>query len=259
MIGSEHRKNPSFTFFEKAYIAFFGYPALGLHIRAKAIIPLIKQCREPENILDAGCGNGVFTFYLAQYFNNASVLGIDIENKKINNNKIIAQRLNLSNCSFNHMNVFDIAQESKFDLILSTDNLEHLENDKDLLNLFHKALTQEGILILHVPHTTRHVFGWKRQNFMEIEGHVRPGYGKEEIKKMLEETGFDLKTIKYNYNSFETLFNDISFLITGGREKNKAIYSVVFPFLLLASKIFSWWPAGIGSGIVIKAQKKYGL
>jgi hypothetical protein len=92
---------------------------------------------------------------------------------------------------------------------------------------------------------------------MEIEGHVRPGYSKVKVEKMLDETGFTVKTINYNYNSFETMFNDISFLITGGREKNKIIYAVIFPFLLFAAKIFSWWPVGVGSGLVIKAQKRY--
>ena len=114
----------------------------------------------------------------------------------------------------------------------------------------------EGHFILHVPHITRQVFWWKRQNFMEIEGHVRPGYTKIQIEEMLQEAGFTIHISRYNYNSFETLLNDISFLITKGREKRKEIYALIFPFLLLLTKLFHWWPEGTGSGIVIQAHKR---
>lgn len=256
MIGREHRKNPRLNFLERWYIHLFGYPALGLHIRAKAILPLLKSANNPLCILDAGCGNGALTFAMARYFRNACVTGIDTENSLIENNNCIAENLELNNCIFKCMNVFDISHESNYDLILSTDNLEHVENDRELLILFNKALKPGGNLILHTPHITRYVFGWKRQNFMEIEGHVRPGYLKEKIEEMLHETGFDINVSKYNYNSFETLFNDISFLITKGREKNREVYALVFPFLLLLTKIVYWWPVGTGSGLVIQARKK---
>jgi ubiquinone/menaquinone biosynthesis C-methylase UbiE len=255
MIYREHRKSHRLSFFERIYIALFGYPALGLHVRLKAIIPLLKLVDSPSKILDAGCGNGVFTFTLARLFDNSKVLGIDIENELIKNNRVIAERLKLHNCEFVCMDVFNISPDSNFDLIVSTDNLEHLENDRDLLALFNRVLRSEGHLILHVPHITRPVFWWKRQNFIEIEGHVRPGYAKKQIEKMLQETGFTVQMLKYNFNSFETFFNDISFLVTKGREENKVMYAMVFPILLLLTKLFSWWPVGTGSGIVIQARK----
>ncbi len=87
MIGCEHRKNPNLNIFERIYISLFGYPALGLHVRAKAVMPLIRHIDSPFHILDAGCGNGAFTFALARFFKHASVTGIDTDSKTIQNNK----------------------------------------------------------------------------------------------------------------------------------------------------------------------------
>jgi len=256
MIGREHSVNPKLGFLERKYINVFGYPALGLHVRAKAILPLLAGVKNPINVLDAGCGNGSLTFAMARLYRDASIAGIDMENALIQNNAAIAARLKLVNCSFMCKDVFDITLVNHYDLILSTDNLEHVQNDDGLLRLFHQALKNGGVLILHVPHVTRHIFGLSRPNFMEIEGHKRPGYTKNQLEEMLRNAGFTINISRYNYNSFETLFNDISFLITGGKEKNRHIYAVVFPFLLLLTKLFSWNPGRVGSGLVIKAEKR---
>lgn len=255
MIGREHRKNPHLKLLERIYISIFGYPALGLHIRAKAILPLLKRIENPASILDAGCGNGAFAFAMAKTFPKASVTGIDTDITLIQNNAYIAENLGISNCCFICMNVFDVSPEKKYDLILSTDNIEHVDNDNLLLELFYNAIKPGGSLILHTPHINRHVFWWKRQNFMEIGGHVRPGYRKITLEKMLLRNNFKIHTSEYNYNSFETLFNDISYLITLGREKRRALYALLFPWLLLLSKAFHWWPVGTGSGLVIHARK----
>lgn len=255
MIGREHRKNPTLGFLERKYISAFGYPALGLHVRAKAIMPLLMSIKNPVNVLDAGCGNGSLTFAMARLYRDASITGIDMENALIQNNAVIAARLKLVNCSFMCKDVFDIDPVEHYDLILSTDNLEHVQNDAGLLRLFYQALKNGGVLILHVPHITRHVFGTSRPNFMEIEGHKRPGYTKNHLEEMLRSAGFTISISQYNYNSFETLFNDISFFITGGKEKNRQVYALVFPFLLLLTKLLSWTPKRVGSGLVIKAEK----
>ena len=255
MIGKEHRKNPSLSVLARSYVSLFGYPALGLHVRAKAIIPLIRCLETPSSILDAGCGQGAFTFLCARRFKATSVLGIDIDKTMVYRNSIIAKRLGYSNCSFHCKNVFDMAPQQRFDCILSTDNLEHVENDRDLLTIFFNLLNRGGTLLLHVPHITRHVFCWTRQNFMDIEGHVRPGYTKNSIENLLRDTGFTIRDIQYNYNSFETLFNDISYYITKGREKNRTLYALVFPILLLATKLCAHPPVGMGSSLVIRARR----
>jgi hypothetical protein len=90
---------------------------------------------------------------------------------------------------------------------------------------------------------------------MGIEGHVRPGYYKNELEEKVSLAGLHIVKSSYSYNSFETLFNDVSCLITGGREKNRHLYAMLFPILLLLTKLARFWPVGVGSGIVVHARK----
>jgi ubiquinone/menaquinone biosynthesis C-methylase UbiE len=255
MIGHEHSRNDRLSSFKKLYIKIFGYPALGLHIRAAAVLKYLKRINEPEKILDAGCGCGVMAFEIAKLFTSAMVIGIDNRKSFVDENNEIAKKSNLKNCSFRNLDLFKLSGKDEFNIILSTDNMEHIENDDRLLELFYSILTPGGKLILHVPHTNRNLFGWKRMNFMGIEGHVRPGYYKDELEKKLKRAGFMIVESSYSYNSFETLFNDISYLITSGREKNRYLYALIFPILLALTKLFKFWPVGVGSGIVVFAGK----
>jgi SAM-dependent methyltransferase len=142
-----------------------------------------------------------------------------------------------------------------FDAIISTDCLEHVRDDEKLLCTIARLLAPRGALILHVPHATRNLFGFSRPNFMGIEGHVRPGYTMSELHAKVERAGLEVVSGGYNYNSWETLANDISYLITGGREKRKYVYALLFPLLLLMTRLFSWTPGKPGSAITLLASK----
>lgn len=255
MIGHEHSRNEKLGRFEKLYIKVFGYPALGLHIRAAAVLKYLKRIKKPKEILDAGCGSGVMVFEMAKLFTGATIIGIDNRQSVIDENNDIAEKYNLSNCCFRNLDLFDLSGKNEFDLILSTDNIEHMEDDDRLLRLFYSILTPGGKLILHVPHMKRNLFGLKRTNFMGIEGHVRPGYYKDDLENKVKKAGLMIVESSYSYNSFETLFNDISYLITGGRERNRYLYAIIFPLLLVLTKLFKFWPVGVGSGIVVYAGK----
>jgi len=255
VIGSEQRFDPSLSIAERLYIRLLGYPALGLHIRAHAIVPLIRRLQDPRTILDAGCGTGAFSFVISRLFPNARVTAVDADAGLIRANTRIAQQANAAGIQFAAADLTAMTEENAFDAIVCTDMLEHVQDDQLLLRLFYRALRKGGSLIIHTPHLTRNIFGWKRPNFMGIEGHVRPGYRKRDLEELLEKTGFSIAHSCYNYNSLETLLNDLSYLITGGRKQRKHLYAVAFPFLLIATKMVHWWPVGEGSGLVMVAKK----
>jgi SAM-dependent methyltransferase len=254
-IGLEQAKAPGLNQLERYYIRFFGYPALGLRVRAKSILPVVHSCPEPKMVLDAGCGKGVFTFALGRIFPQAKIFGFDASLDYITRNNLISEALGTRNIRFENRDLTQLDSRQEFDMILATDVLEHVENDRDLLRRFCAALKVNGRLVLHVPHITRHVLWWSRKNFTDIEGHVRPGYTLDGLKAMLVKAGFEVEKSFYNYNSVETLMNDISFLITRGHERRKQLYAFCFPLLLFGS----WLATGIrprkGSGLVVLARR----
>jgi trans-aconitate methyltransferase len=161
---------------ERSYVRLLGVPVLGLRIRARYLLPVLDGLPRSgvTRIADAGTGRGLFAFHLARTFPAAEVVGMDIDAGQVARNNAVAARLGVANCRFVVQDVTALGAERPWDLVLSTDNLEHLEDDAGQARTFRAALRPGGTLVVHVPHRTRHLFGTSRQNFMEIEGHVRP-------------------------------------------------------------------------------------
>jgi SAM-dependent methyltransferase len=248
--GSEIALTPGLSPFERLYIRMLGAPILGLRMRTRAILPLFREIGSPRRIADAGCGRGTITFAFARTFPEAEVIGIDLDEKQNAIDEQVATQLGISNVRFCALDVLRIEELGLFDAILSSDNLEHLEDDVECAKTFLRALN------VHVPHLTRNLFGWHRTNWMSIEGHVRPGYTRESLTDLLTRAGFSSVWVAYDYNSIQTLANDLSFLITAGRQHNKTLYAICFPFLLALAEVGALYrPHNDGTSLIALARK----
>jgi len=253
MIGRIAQFDKTFTKFEKLYIKIFGIPINGLRIRTRRVLPLITS--KYKNIMDAGCGPGIFSFEIAKKLPDSHISGIDIDEEQLNINEGIAQKVGINNCNFEYQDICNMDIQNRFDLILSVDNLEHIENDTDALQRFYNALLPKGELIIHVPGYYRRwlFFGWA-VNF-DVEGHFRPGYTKEQITEKVKKVGFTILDSYYTYGWLETITNNISYWITGAKMKNKMFYAIVFPFLLFLSYFGKKSKPHKGAGVLIIAKK----
>ena len=258
----EFRYQPGLSSLERLYIQVFTNPVLGLRLRARSILPLLAAIANHSrdgvsDIWDWGCGRGMFSFYLGRLFPQACVTGFDFDNHIVEANQRIARQCRYSNLHFQQRDITACSQENACDLLLSTDCLEHIVDDSKQVERMARALRPGGYLVVHVPHITRNLFGWKRENFMGIEGHVRPGYTKSGLIKMAESVGLTCEECFYTYGYFETLANDLAYLITGGREKSRLLYALSFPILLLLSFPDKWRKriTHQGSGLIMKAVK----
>lgn len=252
--GRELLLDPALGRLERLYVRLFGVPVLGLRVRAGYVVPLLEELRDlpgpaVATVADAGCGRGLFAACCARTFPEAEVVGFDIDRQQVERNRTMARRAGLENLRFEVQDLTELSAEQAFDLILSVDNLEHLEDDRGQCRRFARALEPGGWLLVHVPHETRNLFGRRRPNFMEIEGHVRPGYTRVGLAAILEEAGLEVVRSGYSYNSLETLANDLSFAVTGGRERRKGLYALVFPFLLALAHLGGTRVPREGSGV----------
>ena len=99
--------------------------------------------RNDLKILDFGCGVGINTKMLSDFGNvtcfDQSSEAIKYLKKKFNNDKKILIENNLKNCN------------ESFDLIIATEVLEHIENDKEEIKKLHKLLKPNGLFLATVP------------------------------------------------------------------------------------------------------------
>lgn len=256
MLGWEQVHHPDLSQMEKAYIAVFGMPIVGLRIRGRNLFSLIPEKSGYSRILDAGSGPGVFTFALARRFPGAEVAGIDLQPEAITACRHIAKKSGISNVGFRNTSIENIQDRDLYDLIVCIDILEHISNDTVALERLHRACRGGGTLVLHVPSLYRRYPVCKVCKNFDVEGHVRPGYTMTEIEQKVQNAGFVIQGRGYTYGFLETLANNISYMITKARKRNKAVYAVAFPLL----NLLSWFgacarPQKLGAGIFIVAGK----
>ncbi len=112
--------------------------------RRELILGLIKNNKKDIKILDIGCAGGVLLKELKKY-GFLNLYGIDIEEKFVKLSKKICKNIFLADAG--HLPFKD----DYFDIIIASDILEHLKNDKKALKEWCRVLKNGGKIIFGVP------------------------------------------------------------------------------------------------------------
>lgn len=97
-------------------------------------------------VLDIGCGNGNISNQLGEL--GHLVLGIDISEEAIN----VAKKKNkLINVEFKAISAEELTVNEKFDVIVCSEVIEHLNNPELIIQALKKLLSEKGVLIITVP------------------------------------------------------------------------------------------------------------
>jgi ubiquinone/menaquinone biosynthesis C-methylase UbiE len=234
------------------YLRLFGVP-LGKRSRFKTAKHFLRNMDlKGKNILDAGCGIGDFSFYLAD--KGANVIGIDVDGPKIEiANEIASLYAKDAFVKFfckDLMKIETLPKES-FDGIICLAVLEHIEHDDGVLKYFYDILKKDGFLILHTETNSRKVV-------KEIEteaGHTRIGYSEKQLKQILTSIGFVVEDISYD-DPFDMYyyFNKLSNLMPTPRFK-KIFSAVLFPFFGMLISVSSSFISSKGSEFTFRCSK----
>lgn len=252
-IGNELYFDPTLGRLEKQYCKLLGVPITGLRVRLRKLSKILPE--QATFVLDAGCGRGVISRFLARKYSNAKVDAVDFDaNRQIVNGEIASQT-ELSNIGFVSGDLMTYKKPNHYDLIVSVDNLEHVEDDEQVLRNFFESLQDNGVLVVHVPHYYRRwpLFHWT-VNF-EVPGHVRPGYHLPELTERLTRAGFTIIKSGFSYGFLENLANNLSYAITQAKEKNKIIYAISFPILNFIAWLGQWGQPKAGAAVWVVARK----
>lgn len=103
-------------------------------------------------ILDAGCGEGDYSFYLAQRFPQAQIKAIDTNDQMLNKNKNTQKAAGISNITFSSGNIIDLSEKERYDFIVCIAVLIHRPYDEQvkMLSNLASALKEDGIIYLFV-------------------------------------------------------------------------------------------------------------
>jgi len=120
--------------------------------RAKRIIRVLREFKSLGNckVLDAGCGYGAISLELAKKCSR--VVGIDVNERTVRGAKENAKKSGRKNVSFRAENSEKLSfNPGKFDIVVSYQVLEHVNNQKKYLRELKRVMKGNGVLYLATP------------------------------------------------------------------------------------------------------------
>lgn len=240
---------------QKIYILLFGIPEIGFQLRSMYFEKIMDEKlhrKKLTSILDAGSGIGMYSFWLAKKFPNARVTGGDIDREKLKFSTDFAKKLKINNVQFVYHDVTKLdTKKERYDLIVTVDVLEHIENYKKVLKTFYTQLFTGGYVYIHTPQPNQKRL-FKSLQKWEHEGHAHEGYTPEELKNELEKLGFKILVLKETFGFFGKLAWELNHIFL---KKNFFVAGVTFPLLYLLACLDLAFTNQNGLGTAILAKK----
>lgn len=117
--------------------------------RMNEILSEKAQIKKSDKVLDAGCGIGGSSIWLAKNI-QCTITGISISEKQINNAQILALKNEVNNfVQFKHMNYCETDfEDESFDIVWALESVCYAENKLDFIKEAFRILKPNGRLIL---------------------------------------------------------------------------------------------------------------
>ena len=164
-----------------------------------------------QTIADIGCGEGSNLAYLRSQFPQARLFGFDVSQTAMD-----AARRRVQ-AEFALLDIQKQIPPQKFDLVVCSDVVEHLEEDLNALRNI-RQVTNRFALIATVQ-------GRMRANEDSI-GHVR-NYDYGELEQKIESAGFEvLQVVEWGYPLYSPLFRDLVGLSKASEEFSYGTYNL---------------------------------
>lgn len=218
LIFHPHFKHVKFRIFVPILTAYyltfglFGFYGGGEYLRSRYFRRTLNRYKfDFDSVLDAGCGYGYYSFYLARKYPNAIIDACDFDADIINENKYILSQLKLKNLNFFQEDLTELSKHNKYDVIFSIDVLEAIENDVKVIKNIRNALKKGGHFLLHTPKKNQQDTNnnWKE----ERPERVREGYTRDKISQLLESNGFEIIEKIKTFGTFGMIGNKIDSLL----------------------------------------------
>ncbi len=133
------------------------------------------------SVLDIGCGQGVVSLSLAPC--SKCILGVDINEENLKLARREAERLGLTNVRFRKLSAYDLRPIEHYDVIILSDVLEHVRDQRLLLERCIEMVSPDGVIYLNTPNKWFPMEPHKHLPFLSylpksIANHYAKAFGK---------------------------------------------------------------------------------
>jgi SAM-dependent methyltransferase len=233
------------------------------HVK-RALRKISLQFPGNASVLDAGSGFGQYTWRMSKMNSSWKIKAIDINKEHVEDCRRFFEKSGLSDrISFETGDLTALSDTSAYDLILSVDVMEHIEDDIKVFRNFNNSLRDGGILLISTPSDQggSDVHSDEEESF--IDEHVRDGYSIKDISEKLTLAGFRTIETSYTYGKPGNISWRISMKYPVKMLNASYLFFIILPFYYLifspVSVILNFFDLYLthktGTGLLVTARK----
>ncbi|MBN2458145.1 class I SAM-dependent methyltransferase [Candidatus Woesearchaeota archaeon] len=185
---------------------------ISVRYRYRAISRMLKPGPQ-KRLLDVGCGLGYMTARLSGRF---QATGIDLDKDCI--------RFAADQDPKGKYMVADAGKklpfkDDTFDYVISSEVIEHVEDDRLFLNEIRRVLKPGGLAVITTPSSEGLVKVSDKCHKHGLEKHFREDYTRKELVSRFLEAGFRVASVSYSMILFTQLFMELTKSVYSKKDK----------------------------------------
>lgn len=215
-----------------------------------ALETLERELGDAGELLDAGCGEGLFAAQVAARFPRWRVVGADLREDDL----ALAQALadGLPNVRFARLDLTEDLGRHCYDAVVALECLEEIEEDDAAIACMARALRPGGLFVAHVP-----ARDWEpvlRSSEWTWRNEVRHGYSASELGQKLRRAGLELTRIAPTSRGTVRLAAEVRDRI---KRSSLKLRMLAYPWMLAAVRLerlgLTWGPP---RGLFVEARRR---
>jgi SAM-dependent methyltransferase len=262
--GEQRLALPDISFPERLLFNVMGVVDPAHYLHSRYLFRALDDWSDlrPRRILDAGCGRGDYSFYLARRYPEATVIGVDIDTARVERNQRMAEKLRISNVLFQVADLATSQFGEPFDIVISIDVLEHIPQQEQALRNLSGQLSPAGRVFFHLP-TVRErpvPFSGALGGFHAWEDeHTAEDRTAEEFVAAMRRAGYEVGDVQRTFGYFTgelatSLFN----MPYQNTLTNRCLQAALAPFCRLLTIADSWGVERTRYAVAVQARRAGG-
>jgi len=249
VLGFDSNLRDFYNKLKEKYNSSLNFMPIGQHMRYRYIFKHLRFINA-DAILEIGASSPAYLKKISNKYVNSEIIGVDVVKENVN----LANNIDVKNLKYyleDMQTPSNIIMDKRFDLVICSDVLAHVQDDVKLLKNVFSILNYDGILLIHTPTKI-----WNRifQEFNDLNidtfTMVRQGYNYGEIVTILSEIGFQIISIKYT----SKIFGKLAWELEQKANRHRYLTRLIFPILKLFVS-FDGFVGRSGNGLMIECKK----
>ncbi len=164
-------------------------------LKMNQVVSEKMKIKSKDKILDAGCGVGAVSIWLAKRYSDIEVTGINISKMQIDKASSFAKKFGVENrVEFLERDFLNTSfADESFDVVFAIESVCHTEDKKDFIKEAYRILKVGGKLVIIDGFIKKEKLNKLNQYFLNnlLRGWVIPNLAKKsDFQKYLKESGF---------------------------------------------------------------------